>query len=57
MLSHWHYDTFKVQWSKPEMPFGAISFKYNSQNRINAVILEEEMGEKPITFKPVNSKD
>ena len=34
-LSHWHYDTFEVDWFDPRVPNGFITFEFDSKGQIS----------------------
>ena len=33
-LSHWHYDTFEIDWEDPRIPNGFITFNFNSKEKV-----------------------
>jgi hypothetical protein len=39
-LEHWHYDTFRVKWRDPMQGKGFISFRLNSQGKIDGLSIE-----------------
>ena len=39
-LQHWHYDTFRVTWRDPMQGKGMVSFRLNSQGKVDQVNIE-----------------
>ena len=40
-LSHWHYDTFRLQWHDPLLPEGLVTFILDAQGRISELRLDQ----------------
>lgn len=40
-LSHWHYDTFKINWSDPRVPDGYVTFSFNAQGEITGFSIDQ----------------
>jgi CubicO group peptidase (beta-lactamase class C family) len=41
VLTHWHYDTFKIDWEDPRVPDGFITFEFNSDGAISGFKLNQ----------------
>ena len=41
ILSHWHYDTFEIDWEDPRVPNGFITFEFNSDGTISGFKLNQ----------------
>jgi hypothetical protein len=51
-LEHWHYDTFRVKWRDPMQGKGFISFRLNSQGKIESLNIEGLSEFPRVTEKP-----
>jgi len=40
-LSHWHYDTFKIDWIDPRVPDGFLTFEFNSKGKVIGFNLDQ----------------
>lgn len=40
-LSHWHYDTFKIDWADPRVPDGFLTFEFNSKGQVTGFELDQ----------------
>ena len=40
-LSHWHFDTFKINWLDPYIPTGLLTFQLNSQGEPVKISLDQ----------------
>ncbi len=34
-MSHWHYDTFRVDFNDPFLPFGLVTFEFNAKGEVS----------------------
>lgn len=56
-LTHWHYDTFKIDWYDIRVPDGFLTFNFNSDHEVIGISLDQEnlldvdFGELEITKK------
>ena len=41
ILTHWHYDTFEIDWEDPRVPNGFITFEFNSDGTISGFKLTQ----------------
>jgi len=41
ILTHWHYDTFEIDWEDPRVPNGFITFEFNSDGTISGFKLNQ----------------
>lgn len=41
LLTHWHYNTFKIDWEDPRVPDGFITFEFNSDGSISGFKLDQ----------------
>lgn len=41
-LSHWHFDTFKIDWYDPRVPDGFLTFNFNAKREITGISLDQE---------------
>ena len=40
-LSHWHYDTFKIDWTDPRVPDGFLTFEFDSKGQVTGFTLDQ----------------
>ncbi|MBT32389.1 MAG: hypothetical protein CMO01_22225 [Thalassobius sp.] len=40
-LSHWHYDTFEIDWFDPRVPNGFITFSFDSKGNVSGFELDQ----------------
>ncbi len=40
-LSHWHYDTFKIDWNDHRVPDGFITFSFNASGKITGFSIDQ----------------
>lgn len=41
-LTHWHYDTFKIEWYDIRVPDGYLTFNFNATREIIGMTIEQE---------------
>jgi len=41
-LTHWHYDTFKIDWYDIRVPDGYLTFNFNAIQEITGIAIEQE---------------
>jgi CubicO group peptidase (beta-lactamase class C family) len=41
ILTHWHYNTFEIDWEDPRVPNGFITFEFNSYGTISGFKLDQ----------------
>ena len=41
-LTHWHYDTFKIDWYDIRVPDGYLTFNFNALQEITGIAIEQE---------------
>ncbi|MEM7487433.1 MAG: DUF3471 domain-containing protein [Bacteroidota bacterium] len=41
-MEHWHYDTFKIDWTDIRIPNGYVTFNFNSDGEILGMSLDQE---------------
>ncbi len=39
-MEHWHYDTFKIKFKDPFLPFGLVTFHFNSSGEIESFTID-----------------
>jgi CubicO group peptidase (beta-lactamase class C family) len=60
-LSHWHFDTFEINWYDPRVPRGFLTFKFNSKGDIigfdidQPSLLDVDFSELKITRKNITT--
>jgi len=42
VLTHWHYNTFHINWKDIRIPDGWVTFQVNSDNEITGFTLDQE---------------
>lgn len=40
-LEHWHYDTFRLNWRDPYIPWGLVSFRVGSRGHVESLRLDQ----------------
>lgn len=41
-LTHWHYDTFRIEWYDHRVPDGFVTFDFNASQEIKGMTIEQE---------------
>ena len=39
-LTHWHYNTFKIQFADPYLPYGLVNFEFNTDGELTGFIID-----------------
>jgi len=40
-LTHWHYDTFRIDWQDPIIPDGLLTFALNMYGQVTEIQLDQ----------------
>ena len=55
-LSHWHYDTYQIEWDKPQAWFNFGTIKFNSNNNLEVTGFDFDVPNDDIFFEELKAR-